>query len=77
MLAWILKGPHDLRLENRELNTAHLGADEIWVRTDVSALSTGTDRGNFEGAERVPGAPPYPRSVGYSNAGTVLKTGSR
>jgi threonine dehydrogenase-like Zn-dependent dehydrogenase len=65
-----------LRLDTRELDTEHLQPDEIWVRTDVTALSTGTDRGNYEGAERVPGAPDYPRYVGYSNAGTVMKVGS-
>jgi threonine dehydrogenase-like Zn-dependent dehydrogenase len=77
MQAWILYGPRGLRLEEVPLNTEHLAPDEIWVRTDVSALSTGTDRGNYEGAERVPGAKDYPRSVGYSSAGTVLKVGSR
>lgn len=46
------------------------------METDASALSTGTDRGNYEGAEQVPGAPGYPRWVGYSQAGTVMKVGS-
>jgi threonine dehydrogenase-like Zn-dependent dehydrogenase len=76
MRAWKLYGPRDLRLEDTDLDTAHLAPDEIWVQTDVSALSTGTDRGNYEGAERVPGAPDYPRWVGYSNAGTVMAAGS-
>jgi threonine dehydrogenase-like Zn-dependent dehydrogenase len=76
MLAWILHGPRDLRLEELPFDGEHLAPDEIWVRADFSALSTGTDRGNYEGAERVPGAKDYPRSVGYSSAGTVLKVGS-
>lgn len=76
MRAWRLLGPRDLRLQDIDLDTAHLGPDELWVQTDVTALSTGTDRGNYEGAERVPGAPDYPRWVGYSNAGTVMAVGS-
>jgi threonine dehydrogenase-like Zn-dependent dehydrogenase len=74
--AWILHGPRDLRLEDVELDTDNLKPDEVYVETDASALSTGTDRGNYEGAEQVPGAPGYPRWVGYSQAGTVMKVGS-
>jgi 2-desacetyl-2-hydroxyethyl bacteriochlorophyllide A dehydrogenase len=76
MKAWVLHGPRDLRLEERDLDTKHLAPDDIWVETDYSSLSTGTDRGNYEGAERVPGAPDYPRWVGYNNAGTVMGVGS-
>lgn len=76
MLKWILHGPRDLRLEDIPLDTDSLQPDEIWVRTDVTAFSTGTDRGNYEGAEQVPGAPDLPRPVGYSNAGTVVQVGS-
>jgi threonine dehydrogenase-like Zn-dependent dehydrogenase len=75
MLAWRLYGPRDIRLEEIALDTGHLQPEDVWVRTDVTALSTGTDRGNYEGAERVPGAPDYPRWVGYSNAGTVMAVG--
>jgi len=76
MKAWILHGPRDLRLEDVELDPDNLQPDEVYVETDASALSTGTDRGNYEGAEQVPGAPDYPRWVGYSQAGTVMKVGS-
>jgi len=76
MKAWILHGPRDLRLEERDLDVKRLGPDEIYVETDYTSLSTGTDRGNYEGAERVPGAPDYPRWVGYNNAGTVMAAGS-
>ncbi|MSP13012.1 MAG: zinc-binding alcohol dehydrogenase [Chloroflexi bacterium] len=72
----MLRGPRDLRIEEQDLDTNRLGPDEIWVETEVSALSTGTDRGNYEGAERVPGAPDYPRWVGYSNVGMVRGVGS-
>ena len=39
------------------------------------ALKIGTDRGNYEGGEQVPGAPGYPRWVGDSNVGTVRGIG--
>jgi threonine dehydrogenase-like Zn-dependent dehydrogenase len=71
----ILHGPRDLRLEEYTLPVEKLEPDQIWVKTQVTALSTGTDRGNYEGAEQVPGAPPYPRWVGYSNVGRVCGLG--
>jgi threonine dehydrogenase-like Zn-dependent dehydrogenase len=48
----------------------------LWVETQITALKIGTDRGNYEGAERVPGAPDYPRWVGDSNLGIVRGVGS-
>ncbi len=72
----ILRGPRDLRIEERPLDTSNLKPDEIWIQTQVSALKIGTDRGNYEGAEHVPGAPVYPRWVGDSNLGIVRGVGS-
>ena len=46
------------------------------METEISALKIGTDRGNYEGAEQVPGAPDYPRWVGDSNLGVVRGVGS-
>jgi threonine dehydrogenase-like Zn-dependent dehydrogenase len=47
------------------------------VETQVTALSTGTDLGNYLGSSiYVPGAPGYPRPVGYSNVGVVCGVGS-
>ncbi|MEX1020066.1 MAG: zinc-binding alcohol dehydrogenase [Litorilinea sp.] len=71
----ILHGPRDLRIEEQALDTTNLQPDEIWVETRISALKIGTDRGNYEGAERVPGAPDYPRWVGDSNLGIVRGVG--
>ena len=71
----MLRGPRDLRIEDHPLGTNNLKADEIWVKTEISALKIGTDRGNYEGAERVPGAPDYPRWVGDSNLGVVQGVG--
>ena len=72
----ILHGPRDLRIEEQPLDTSHLEPDQIWVETRISALKIGTDRGNYEGAEQVPGAPDFPRWVGDSNLGIVRGVGS-
>lgn len=72
----ILYGARDLRLEERPLGT--LGANEVYVETEVTALSTGTDLGNYLGrSTEVPGAPDYPRGVGYSNVGVVREVGEQ
>jgi len=71
----VLYGQRDLRIETATLDQP-LAPDAVLVRTEVSALSTGTDLGNYLGdSEYVPGAPGYPRWVGYSNVGVVVQTG--
>jgi len=72
----ILHGPRDLRIEDQPLDHEHLEADEIRVETEISALKIGTDRGNYEGADPVPGSPDFPRWVGDSNLGIVREAGS-
>ncbi|MBP89775.1 MAG: hypothetical protein CMJ64_24225 [Planctomycetaceae bacterium] len=72
----ILHGPRDLRIEEQPLDTQNLEPDQIWVETQISAFKIGTDRGNYEGAEQVPGAPDFPRWVGDSNLGMVRGVGS-
>ncbi|MEE2657877.1 MAG: zinc-binding dehydrogenase [Candidatus Latescibacterota bacterium] len=72
----ILHGPRDLRIEDQELDVSELGPHQVHVETEISALKIGTDRGNYEGAEQVPGAPDYPRWVGDSNLGIVRALGS-
>jgi threonine dehydrogenase-like Zn-dependent dehydrogenase len=71
----VLHGKCDLRIETAtipDLPDAH----QILVETQVSALSTGTDLGNYLGdSTYVPGAPDYPRWVGYSNAGVIRAIG--
>src|SRR5258708_32483750 len=72
----ILHGKCDLRIENEVFDRA-LEAGEVLIETDVTALSTGTDLGNYLGdSTYVPGAPQYPRWVGYSNVGVVAQTGT-
>ena len=72
----ILHGPRDLRIEEQALDGSKLGPRQIWVETEITALKIGTDRGNYEGAEQVPGAPDFPRWVGDSNYGFVRGVGS-
>lgn len=73
----ILYGAGDLRMEDRPLGDGPLGDDEVYVETEVTALSTGTDLGNYLGRSTdVPGAPGYPRGVGYSNVGVVREAGA-
>ncbi len=48
----ILHGPRDLRIEEQPLDTDNLKPNEIWIETEITALKIGTDRGNYEGAER-------------------------
>lgn len=72
----ILHGPRDLRIEDQELDTSNLQPTEVWIETEISAFKIGTDRGNYEGAEDVPGAPTYPRPVGDSSLGFVRGMGS-
>lgn len=72
----MLHGPRDLRIEEQELATTDLGPTQIWVETEITGFKIGTDRGNYEGAERVPGAPDFPRWVGDSNLGYIRGVGS-
>ncbi len=73
----ILHGAGDLRIESEPYDLGTLKTDEIFVRTEVTGFSTGTDLGNYEGrSTEVPNAPGYPRGVGYSNVGVVQEVGS-
>lgn len=72
----VLYGARDLRLEEESFSLDSLGYGQVFVETEVSALSTGTDLGNYEGRSReVPTAPDYPRWVGYSNIGVIRRCG--
>jgi threonine dehydrogenase-like Zn-dependent dehydrogenase len=73
----ILYGAGDLRIETESFDPAALEAGQVLVRTVATGFSTGTDLANYLGrSTELPGAPDYPRAVGYSNAGVVWKLGS-
>jgi NADPH:quinone reductase-like Zn-dependent oxidoreductase len=72
----ILYGAGDLRIEERPLDIDSLNDHQVYVETEVTALSTGTDLGNYLGkSTEIPGAPDYPRPVGYSNVGVIRRVG--
>lgn len=72
----MLFGARDLRFVEEEIEASRPGIGEVVVTAEITALSTGTDLGNYEGrSTEVPGAPDYPRSVGYSHVGTVTAAG--
>ena len=56
----ILRGPRDLVIEDWDLDTQNLGPNDIWAETVISGFKIGTDRGNYEGAEDVPGRSDVP-----------------
>jgi threonine dehydrogenase-like Zn-dependent dehydrogenase len=72
----VLYGAGDLRLDEERIEAERLTVGQILVRTEMTAFSTGTDLGNYDGrSTEVPGAPGYPRTVGYSNVGKVVAMG--
>ena len=72
----MIYGAGDLRIDDEWYDPATLKATEVLVRTRASGFSTGTDLGNYQGRSfEVPGAPQYPRWVGYSNVGVVAAVG--
>jgi threonine dehydrogenase-like Zn-dependent dehydrogenase len=72
----VLHGPRDLRIEEHDLDRT-LGPHQVHVETEICTFKIGTDRGNYEGAEAVPGVPDFPRGVGDSNLGIVRAVGSQ
>jgi len=73
----VLKGPRDLVIEEVDLDTSRLGPRQLWIKTEITGFKIGTDRGNYEGVESMPGAPnEYPRGVGDSSVGVVQAIGS-
>jgi threonine dehydrogenase-like Zn-dependent dehydrogenase len=72
----LLHGTRDLRIVEAP-SPNELGPYQVFVQTEVTALSTGTDLANYDGrSEELPNAPPYPRAVGYSNVGVVTHVGA-
>ena len=65
-----------------DVNTARLlpeeisepSGNEVLIKTAVSTISCGTERANLVGSKNV-SASEFPKKVGYSNAGTVVKVG--
>ncbi len=74
MMEAILYGARDLRLEQQPDPVP--GPHDVFVRTEFTALSTGTELANYEGRSgEVPDAPKYPRRTGYCNVGYIDQVG--
>ena len=64
--------------DDSAIDVDNLQPHDIWVKTEITGFKIGTDRGNYEGAEQVPGAPDRdrPRCVGDSNLGIIQGVGN-
>lgn len=72
---WLV-GPGDIRLEYEEFDPNDLADDEVLCRTQVSAISPGTELAAFAGLEALrPEIPTYPRWLGYMNVAEIVRAG--
>jgi threonine dehydrogenase-like Zn-dependent dehydrogenase len=74
----IVHGPFDVRLDDVADDDRPLGPYELRVRTELSALSPGTETRIYTGqdAERFAYRVRYPMPIGYNNVGRVVEIGS-
>jgi threonine dehydrogenase-like Zn-dependent dehydrogenase len=75
----IVHSPFDVRLDDVPALEQPLGEFEILVRSEVSALSPGTETRIYAGleSERFSYRVRYPFSLGYNNVGKILTVGSK
>src|SRR4029453_13787681 len=75
----IVHAPGDVRIDEVPPLTRSLGDYEILVRTELSALSPGTETRIYTGLEaaRFAYRVSYPFQLGYNNVGRVIKVGSK
>ena len=63
-----------------DVDVPELGENDVLVQLERSSISAGTERANLIGDPSVSGAAApkvkFPRTVGYSSSGVVVKTGS-
>ncbi len=71
-----LLGPRDVVFEQEQLDVASIGADEIFVASEFSAISPGTELSAYAGLPPLRPGPSYPRYQGYCNCGRVIAIGS-
>ncbi len=75
----IVHAPYDVRVDEVVTPDRPLGDYELRVRTEVSALSPGTETRVYTGleAERFRYRISYPFALGYNNVGRVMAVGPR
>jgi 2-desacetyl-2-hydroxyethyl bacteriochlorophyllide A dehydrogenase len=71
-----LLGPRDLVFEREQIDVAAIGADDVVVATEFSAVSPGTELSAYLGLPPLRPGPVYPRYQGYCNCGIVIAIGS-
>jgi len=74
----IVHAPFDVRLDELPSDGRPLGPFELRVRTELTALSPGTETRIYTGqeAERFAYRVRYPMPIGYNNVGRVVEVGS-
>ena len=74
----IVHAPFDVRLDELPSDERPLGPYELRVRTELTALSPGTETRIYTGqeAERFAYRVRYPMPIGYNNVGRVVEVGS-
>jgi len=75
----IVHAPFDVRLDELPALNRPLGEFEMLVRTELSALSPGTETRIYTGleADRFSYRVRYPFSLGYNNVGKILAVGNK
>jgi hypothetical protein len=74
----IVHAPFDVRLDELPSDERPLGPYELRVRTELTALSPGTETRIYTGqeAERFAYRVRYPMPIGYNNVGRIVEVGS-
>src|SRR2546426_10308843 len=72
----IIYGAADLRLEESPLDSTGLADEQVYVETEVTAMSTGTELAIYEGRlNEIPTTPDHPRPLVSSNEGMFVRAG--
>ncbi len=74
----IVHAPYDIRLDTVDEPSRPLGEYELRVRTELTAISPGTETRIYTGTEqeRFAYRVSYPFTLGYNNVGRVVEVGS-
>jgi len=77
----VVTGQNEVELRSEELSDANLGSNEVFIETEFTYISTGTELANYTGTDPNvfrPGAwCAYPWRSGYANVGIVRAAGDR
>ena len=75
----VITGKEQVSLETAELDEKNLGPDELFIETESTFISAGTELANYTGIDKrvyIPGSwCSYPSKSGYTNVGVVRDAG--